>query len=84
MAEAEGFFINLNGLQIAAPSTRLTALQLRLLARVPAEFQLILECNGDEPDRILSDTDILDLSTPGVRVFSKPPTAFGSPRNAGL
>jgi hypothetical protein len=84
MAEAESFLLNLNGSQMVAPSARLTALQLRLLARVPAEFQLILECNGGEPDRILSDTDVLDLSTPSVRVFSKPPTAFGSARNAGL
>jgi hypothetical protein len=82
MPEAEGFFVNLNGERIAAPAAKLTALQLRLLARVPAEFQLILEGSDEEPDRILSDTDVLDLSTSSARVFSKPPTAFGSARNA--
>jgi hypothetical protein len=84
MAEAEDFLLNLNGSRIAAPAASLTALQLRLLARIPAEFQLILEGNGEDPDRILSDTDVLDLSRTGVRVFSKPPTAFGNARNVGL
>jgi hypothetical protein len=82
MSEDNGYFVLLNGERLASPAPTITGIQLRLLARVPGGHGLILEGSGEEPDRLLADTDALDLTTSCPSVFSKPPTAFGSKQAA--
>jgi len=79
MNEERRYYILLNGQRLEVPSPTLTVIQLRLLARIPAGHGIIVEGAGDQPDRLVSDTDTIDLSGSCPSVFSKPPTAFGSP-----
>jgi hypothetical protein len=72
------YFVLLNGKRIESPAPTITGIQLRLLAQVPAGHPLILESSGEKPDRLLADTDALDLTDSCPSVFSKPPTVFGS------
>lgn len=69
----------LNGQKLEIPSATVTGIQLRLLAGIPPSYELIAEGHGSDPDQVLTDTDVLDLSGPIKHVFVKPPTAFGSP-----
>jgi hypothetical protein len=78
MSEERRYSILLNGQRLDAPGPMITVIQLRLLARIPAGHGIIVEGAGDQPDRLLSDTDTIDLSGSSPSVFSKPPTAFGS------
>ncbi|UGA42177.1 multiubiquitin domain-containing protein [Bradyrhizobium quebecense] len=79
MNEERQYAILLNGQRLEAPGPTITVIQLRLLARIPAGHGIIVEGVGDQPDRLVSDTDTIDLSESCPSVFSKPPTAFGSP-----
>ncbi len=81
MNEERQYSILLNGQRLEAPGPTITVIQLRLLARIPASHGIIVEGAGDQPDRLVSDTDTIDLSGSSPSVFSKPPTAFGSPPN---
>jgi hypothetical protein len=79
MNEERRYYVLLNGQRFEAPGPTITVIQLRLLARIPAGHGIIVEGAGDQPDRLASDTDTIDLSGSSPSIFSKPPTAFGSP-----
>jgi hypothetical protein len=81
MSEERRYSILINGRRLDAPGPTITVIQLRLFARIPAGHGIIVEGAGDQPDRLLSDTDTIDLSGSSPSVFSKPPTAFGSQLN---
>jgi hypothetical protein len=81
MNEERRYSFLLNGQRLEAPGPTITAIQLRLFARIPPGHGIIVEGAGDQPDRLLNDTDTIDLSGSSPSVFSKPPTAFGSPPN---
>ncbi|MDF0498163.1 multiubiquitin domain-containing protein [Bradyrhizobium yuanmingense] len=82
MSDDDKHAVVLNGEKIEVPSAKVTGIQLRLLGAIPAGYELITEGRGNDPDRVLTDTDVLDLSGPIRHVFAKPPTAFGSPIDA--
>lgn len=79
MKEERQYYILLNGQRLEVPGPTITVIQLRLLARIPAGHGIIVEGAGDQPDRLVSDTDTIDLSGSSPSIFWKPPTAFGSP-----
>ncbi|RTM15382.1 MAG: hypothetical protein EKK33_02125 [Bradyrhizobiaceae bacterium] len=78
MGDDGKYFVLLNGRRFEAPSSMITGIQLRLLGEIPATHVLIAEGLDNEPDQVVTDTDILDLSGQVRHVFAKPPTAFGS------
>jgi hypothetical protein len=77
MADEKRHFFILNGQRIQSPGSTITGIQVRLLAQVPAEHGLIVEGRNEEADRLLADTDVVDLSASCPSMFTKPPTAFG-------
>lgn len=78
MSDHDKHAVVLNGQKLEVPSAKVTGIQLRLLGAIPAAYVLIAEGRGNDPDQILTDTEVLDLSGPIRHVFAKPPTAFGS------
>lgn len=78
MSSDDKHAVVLNGQRLEVPSAKVTGIQLRLLGAVPAGYELIAEGRGTDPDRVLTDTEVLDLSGPIRHIFAKPPTAFGS------
>lgn len=82
MSDDDKHAVLLNGQKLEVPSAQVTGIQLRLLGAIPAAYVLIAEGRGDDPDRVLTDTEVLDLSGPVRHVFAKPPTAFGGPSDA--
>jgi hypothetical protein len=55
----------------------LTALEIKTLAGVPADYQLFLEVHGHDADRALSDSDGVDLQNPPKHFYAVPPATFG-------
>jgi len=55
----------------------LTALEIKALAGVPADYQLFLEEHGNDADRALSDSDAVDLQNPPKHFYAVPPATFG-------
>lgn len=81
MNQERRYSLLLNGKRLEAPGPTITVIQLRILARIPPGHSIIVEGAGDQPDRLVRDTDTIDLSVSSPSVFSKPPTAFGSRLN---
>jgi hypothetical protein len=75
--ENEPFLIIVNGEQFAVSEVVVEGLQVRVLARLDPQADLILEGIGDLPDRVIQDTDRIDLTQGSARFFAKPPTSFG-------
>jgi len=72
------FFVNDQKFEVA--EQHLNGAQIRALARVDPSFQLFLEEPGpDKPDRKISDTESVDLDSPGIEKFYVvPPALFGA------
>jgi hypothetical protein len=77
MSGDQGFIVKIDDEVISVPAARITGLQLRLLGKIPPQYEIIVEGNAGNFDRVLLDTDVLDLHQEGLHLFSKPPTAFG-------
>jgi Multiubiquitin len=77
MANEARFVIVLNGKEFSVSEPVVEGLQVRVLGGLDPQHELILECMGDEPDRVIRDTDQIDLRQGPVRLFAKPPTSFG-------
>jgi hypothetical protein len=71
------FMIVLNGQQFAVSEPVIEGLQVRVLGQLDRQTELIMEGPGHRPDRVVQDTDRIDLSKGPVRFFAKPPTSFG-------
>jgi hypothetical protein len=55
----------------------LTAMEIKTIAGVPANYQLFLEEHGTTADRALSDADGVDLTNPPKHFYAVPPATFG-------
>lgn len=55
----------------------LTALEIKAIAGVPANYQLFLEEQGDSPDQALSDGESVALQPPPKHFYAVPPATFG-------
>jgi hypothetical protein len=75
------FFVN--GQQFTIDSATIVGLQVRALANLGHEMELIVEGSGSDPDRVLMDSEVIDLASGTVRIYAKPPTAFGMSSYAG-
>jgi hypothetical protein len=67
----------LNGQQFAVSEPIIEGLQVRVLGQLDRQTELIMEGASNQPDRVIQDTDRIDLSKGTVRFFAKPPTSFG-------
>ena len=69
------FFID--GKEIVTEQSTLNGQEIKAMARIPGEYQLFLEEEGDKPDRAISDGETVDLSKPIKHFYAVPPATFG-------
>jgi len=70
------FFVDNN--KFETPHSSLNGQEIKNVAGVPPNYQLFLEEHGNAPDRAISDTDGIDLSTnPPKHFYAVPPATFG-------
>ena len=69
------FFID--GKEIVTEHSSLNGQEIKAMARIPGEYQLFLEEEGDSPDRAISDGKAVDLSEPTKHFYAVPPATFG-------
>jgi hypothetical protein len=67
----------LNGSVFESPQSQLTLGQIRALTATPADCELVLEGQGEAPDRVLAEGEVVDLSIQAVAIYFRPPTMFG-------
>lgn len=58
-------------------STTLTGAQIKQIAAVPANYQLFLEAQGNDPDQQVSDGTGYTIGIPPLHFYSVPPATFG-------
>ena len=67
----------INGRAFEVSVRRLSALQLRSLAGLPPDTDLVIEGSGATPDRIVSPGERVELTLPTTHFFTRPVTTFG-------
>ncbi len=63
--------------EIVTEHSSLNGQEIKSMARIPGEYQLFLEEQGDKPDQAISDGDAVDLSKPAKHFYAVPPATFG-------
>jgi hypothetical protein len=69
--------LSVNGTAFQVPMKEILGLQIRALAAVDPVYDLILEGDGPNPDRLLGDEEKIALAEVPVRIFTRPPTTMG-------
>ena len=73
------FRIVVDGRELESAESRLTGLQIKMLAGVNTSFGLYLEGHGHDSDRPIADSEIVDLERHGKeRFYTAPPATYGS------
>ncbi|MGL3111811.1 multiubiquitin domain-containing protein [Bradyrhizobium sp. BR 1432] len=74
---SDRYQLSVNGQHFEVQTRELVGLQIRALAAIDPAYDLVLEGEGSDPDRILGDGDTVALTGSPKRIFTRPPTAFG-------
>jgi len=77
---AEGqpkFSFHLHGTAYTVSQPVIEGLQVRVLAQIARPMELVLEGQHEIPDRVIHDTDPIDLTKAAAHFYVKPPTSFG-------
>lgn len=75
------YLLYVNGERFEVPLPQLTVNQIRALASIAPQFELMIEGVGSKPDLQLGLNDQIDLSHGAVVLFARPPTMFGMARS---
>ena len=70
--------IHIDHVQHKVSVTGMTGAQLKALAGKDASYQLFLEEQGNDPDRLISDTQSITLKN-GMHFYTVPPATLGLP-----
>jgi multiubiquitin len=68
--------IHIDRQEYRVTATGMTGAQLKTLAGKDASYQLFLEEQGNDPDRLISDTQSIAL-TNGMHFYTVPPATLG-------
>lgn len=68
------FFVD--GNKYETDKSFLTGLQIKDIAKIPSNYQLFLEEEGDKPDRAISDSETVSVAH-HEHFFAVPPATFG-------
>jgi hypothetical protein len=66
-----------NGKSFIVEASHLSGLQIRTIAGLQPGHHLVAEGSGKVPDRVISDTDQIELVGPITHIYSRPDTRFG-------
>ena len=56
----------------------MNGLQIKVVASVPANYQLFLEAHGEHPDQLISDSAVEHFDKEVKKFYSVPPATFGA------
>ena len=70
------FFVD--GRKYETAQTALTGAEIKAIAGVAANYQLILEEEGDTPDKAIGDGEAVNLEERVRHFFAVPPATFGA------
>ena len=73
------FVIHIDQQQLKVSSAGMTGAQLKALAGKDASYQLFLEEQGNDPDRLITDTQSITLKN-GMHFYTVPPATLGKER----
>jgi hypothetical protein len=74
----EIFKFSVDNKPLESEHAHLTGAQIKALAQVDPTYGLQLEGHGHDPDRFITDSDLVDLSKPGREHFhAVPPATYG-------
>ena len=71
------YIFYIDGKEIVTEHSSLTGQEIKSMARIPGEYQLFLETQGDEPDQAISDRETVYLGHPASHFYAVPPATFG-------
>lgn len=71
------FVIHIDAKEFKVDQQYMTGAQLKALVAKDASYQLFQELPGNEPDRLVSDTDSIKMSN-GLHFYTVPPATFGN------
>ena len=74
---ADKYIFFVDNKEIVTERSSLTGQDIKAIARVPGEYQLFLEEKGDNPDRVIPDSETVDLRKSIKRFYAVPPATFG-------
>ena len=57
---------------------QVTGFDLRAIFMIEPMYEIVVEGEGPHPDRLLRDEDVVQLGERPLRIFGRPPTAFGN------
>lgn len=77
MERAKSYVIYINRTRFDVELAALQTVQIRALAGIPRDHELIVEGVGAHEDRLLGEDEIVSLAHGPVHVYTKPPTVFG-------
>lgn len=70
------FVIHVDDVQLKITESSLTGSQLKAKAGKDPQYQLFLEEKGNDPDRLISDTEAVPIKN-GQHFYTIPPATFG-------
>ncbi len=70
------FVIHIDGEKKDVNQTTLSGAQLKALVGKDSTYQLFQELPGNEPDRLIGDTDAVQMGN-GLHFYTVPPATFG-------
>jgi len=74
--EKPPFVIHVDGVQHKVDSTTMSGAQIKALVQKDATYQLFLELQGNDPDRLISDTESVAIRN-GMQFYTVPPATLG-------
>ncbi len=75
--EKDKFIFFIDGKEIVTEHSSILGRDIKVQARIPGEYQLFLEVEGDQPDQSIPDDETVSLSGPTKHFYAVPPATFG-------
>jgi len=72
------FVIHVDDVQLKVTDSSLTGSQLKAKAGKDPQYQLFLEVKGNDPDKLIGDTEAVPIKN-GQHFYTIPPATFGGP-----
>ncbi len=70
------FVIHVDGQEFKVTETSLTGAQIKAIAGKDVQYQLFLEMHGNDPDKLVNDTESVSIKN-GMHFYTVPPATFG-------
>jgi len=76
----EQFEIHVDSHLFKVSQSHMTGAEIKALVKKDATYQLFLEGHGGNPDRLIADTDSVEIKN-GLHFYTVPPATFGNGSN---